>query len=840
MMKNYFVKDGCLAKRSANWLKLALALFSATAVLVTSPASAQDDDSDKFLEEIVVTGTPRGVSKMDTSLSVTTVSADRAQNFVPQGTVDILRSIPGIRAESTGGDSNGNITVRGVPLGGGGSKFLQLHEDGLPVLQFGDIIVGNADNYYTYDNTVKRIEAVKGGTAATLASNSPSGIINFVSKTGAEQGGSFAYTIGLDYDSDRIDFDYGQPVGDDWSFHIGGFYRNGEGVRKVGFDAEDGGQIKLSVTRNFDNGSARIYGKVLDDRTATILPMPVTLSNGALPGLDPRFASNIPAGLAANTSTSGDGGIRRSSIRDGNAVKSQVIGGELSLDVSDTLTLTERFRAAKNSGKFFGAFSVGVGDATDPFSAIGGRGGPYENASTFDALVTNADQLTLGYASGVGSDIPLTQQELESLNGNGLIQEIRNFDNDINSLDNFTNDISLTKDFGSADLTVGYYSARQEIDIDWYWQAHIAGVSDEPRLLDLFSGTTRLTSNGQTAFGAPVWGNCCTRDTAIDTSLNAIYAALNWEVGDNLRVNASVRYDDGEGNGSWVSGTVNQIDLDDDGVISFAEANAETITVADRVNTAFSYDWSYTSFALGANWAINDSWAVFGNISEGGRANVDRLADAGFIIDGQAQPGSVENTVSMYEIGVKHEADSYGIFATAFFVATDDVNSEAARGLDTPARVREFESTGLEVELVANVGDISIFGGLTYTNAEIVGSNDPSVIGNTPRRQPDMVYSGTFAYNFNVHRVGLSMFGRDDSFVGDDNTNKLDGYTTLNLFADFALSDQLGLRLAVNNVTDEIGLTEAEGGFQSINGFDIIRARSITGRSSSLQLNYQF
>lgn len=777
---------------------------------------------------------------MDTSLSVTTVSADRAQNFVPQGTVDILRSIPGIRAESTGGDSNGNITVRGVPLGGGGSKFLQLHEDGLPVLQFGDIIVGNADNYFTYDESVERIEAVKGGTAATLASNSPSGIINFVSKTGKEQGGRFVYTAGLDFDSDRIDFSYGQPVGDDWTFHIGGFYRNGEGVRKVGFDAEDGGQIKLSVTRNFDKGHVRLYGKILDDRTATILPMPVTLSNGALPGLDPRFASNIPAGLAANTSTSGDGGIRRSSIRDGNNVSSRVVGGEISLDISDTLILTERFRAARNSGSFFGAFSVGVGAATDPFSAIGGRGGPYENAFTEGVLVTAADQLTLGFAAGVGSDAPLTQQELASLNGNGLIQEIRTFDNDINSLDNFTNDISLTKDFGMAELTVGYYTARQDIDIDWYWQAHIADVRDEPRLLDLFSGTTRLTSNGQTAFGAPVWGNCCTRDTQIETSLDAVYAALDWQVSDNLTVNASLRYDQGEGNGSWVTGTANAIDLDADGEISFAEANAETITVANRVNRSFSYDWDYMSFAVGANWVLNDSWAVFGNISEGGRANVDRLADAGFIIDGQAQPGSVENTVSMYELGIKHEGESYGIFATAFYVETDDVNSESARGLDTPARVREFESTGLEIEAVAEFGNISLFGGLTYTDAEIVGSNDAGVIGRTPRRQPDLLFSSTAAYNFNVHRVGLSMFGRDDSFVGDDNSNRLDGYTTFNLFADFALSDQLGIRLAVNNVTDEIGLTEAEGGFQSVNGFDVIRARSITGRSSILQINYQF
>lgn len=127
-------------------------------------AQEEEDESNAEsinLETIIVTGSVRGTTKLESSNSVTTVSQARAASFVPQGTVDILRSIPGIRAESTGGDSNGNITVRGVPLGGGGSRFLQLHEDGLPVLQFGDIIVGNADNYFTYDQTVNVVKPLK-------------------------------------------------------------------------------------------------------------------------------------------------------------------------------------------------------------------------------------------------------------------------------------------------------------------------------------------------------------------------------------------------------------------------------------------------------------------------------------------------------------------------------------------------------------------------------------------------------------------------------------------------------------------------------------------------------
>ena len=816
-----------------------MTLVLATVCLSPGLAPAQDEEQG-FLEEVIVTATPRGVSKMDTSLSITTVSADRAENFVPQGAVDVLRSIPGIRAESSGGDSNGNITVRGVPLGGGGSKFLQLHEDGLPILEFGDIIVGNADNYMAYDFTIERVEAVKGGTAATLASNSPSGVINFITKTGANEGGSFAFTTGLDYDSNRVDFAYGQPFGNDWSFHVGGFYRSGEGVRPTGFTSEDGGQIRLSVTKDFEEGSVRLYGKVLDDQTATILPMPVTAQNGALPGLDPRFASNIPADLIANVTTSGDGGLRRSSIRDGNGTQSNVFGGEVKLEIRDNLLLNDRFRISRNSGKFFGAFSVRVADAADP-AGFFGVDGPFQNPITEQYLVNPLQPLGFGFASGPNASEPLSAAELGNLNGNGLIQEIRTFDNDINSLDNFSNDLSLTFLFDNADLTVGYYTSTQELDIDWYWQTHLADVSDEPRLIDVFSGSERLTSNGQLAFGAPVWGNCCTRDTELEADVDAVYAAFNWTPTDSLSLNASLRYDEGEGRGSWVQGSPAAIDLDGDGVISFAESNAETITVADRAGRSFSYDWDYVSFALGGNWIINDSWAVFGNFSEGGRVNFDRLADGGFIIEGQAQPNSVENTLRTFEVGVKNESDWYGIFATAFYVETEDVNSEAARGLETPARVREFESTGFEVEVVADIGDISIFGGLTFTDAEIVGSNDPGIIGNTPRRQPDLVYSSTVAYNLNEHVFGISFYGRDDSFIGDDNTLKLDGYTAFNAFVNYRLSDRLGLRLAVNNLTDEIGLTEAEGGDpQTINGFDVIRARSIAGRSSSLQLRYDF
>ncbi len=43
-------------------------------------------------------------------------------------------------------------------------------EDGLPILEFGDIIFGNADNFLRADRSVARVEAVRGGSASTFRS----------------------------------------------------------------------------------------------------------------------------------------------------------------------------------------------------------------------------------------------------------------------------------------------------------------------------------------------------------------------------------------------------------------------------------------------------------------------------------------------------------------------------------------------------------------------------------------------------------------------------------------------------------------------------------------------
>ena len=118
-------------------------------------------------------------------MAITSIKPKTLGQLGATTTAEVFKSIPGIHSESTGGEGNANISVRGVPISTGGSKFLQLHEDGLPVMQFGDIMFGNADIFLRSDKTLARVEAIRGGSASTFASNSPAGIINFISKTGS-------------------------------------------------------------------------------------------------------------------------------------------------------------------------------------------------------------------------------------------------------------------------------------------------------------------------------------------------------------------------------------------------------------------------------------------------------------------------------------------------------------------------------------------------------------------------------------------------------------------------------------------------------------------------------
>jgi outer membrane receptor for ferrienterochelin and colicin len=110
---------------------------------------------------------------MDSSISVSTLDADQIQTSGAQNAADLLRSIPGIRSESSGGAGNANVSVRGLPVASGGSKYVQYQVDGMPVLEFGDTAFATPDTFLRTDYNIDHVEAVRGGSSSIFASNAP-------------------------------------------------------------------------------------------------------------------------------------------------------------------------------------------------------------------------------------------------------------------------------------------------------------------------------------------------------------------------------------------------------------------------------------------------------------------------------------------------------------------------------------------------------------------------------------------------------------------------------------------------------------------------------------------
>lgn len=815
----------------------ALTVFASPAFV--SPVMAQDADNaaDTVNEDefIVVTGVARGQNRLESSVSISSVDAEAIGDLNPRSSADLIRQIPGIRSEASGGEGNANIAVRGIPVSTGGARYIQLQEDGLPVLEFGDIIFGNADNFVRADRNVARVEAIRGGSASTFASNSPGGVINFISKTGAQEGGAIQGTIGVDFETYRLDFDYGASLGDDTYFHVGGFYRTGEGVRATGYNGHNGGQIKANLTKEFDGGYIRFHGKYLDDSTPTILPQPVFVGGtndnpdyNAIPNFDPRTDSLYSQFITDGITLDGSNNPTAFDIHDGLEVGVQSLGVEFEYEFGGGWTATNRFRFAHNTGAFVSPFPASAGTAQSIADGIGGPGSTLQFASGPN-LGQAADPSTIG--------------------GNGLLTNIVLFNTRLNDLDNLANDFRLSNEFdfggGSATFTAGFYFSNQQVDTDWLWTSYVQTVEGDGNavLVDVFdAGGNQITQGGYVGFGASFFGNCCRRNYDVSYDTYAPFASLALELGD-LTLDGSIRYDFGNAEGT-ITGSdtgfgagITSFDFDGNGNISPAEAQTSTLPFGSA--RPVDYNYNYVSFSIGANYLVSNDLSVFARYSQGGRHTADRslFSPAVSVVDGDTPGGDsgVIANVDQIEAGLKYQSGGVRFYATGFFAETSENNVEIAPLLITST---DYEAYGVELEGSYSVGGFSISAGGTWTDSEIVRSQTAANVGNTPRRQADFVYQGTAQYENDFFTLGVNAIGTTESFTQDSNQLVLPSYTQVNAFLAVRPLDNLEVSLNANNLFNEFGYTEAEEG--SIPGNGIVRARSIAGRTVSASVRVEF
>ncbi len=816
-----------------NEMKFRNILIASTALSMSvAPAYAQETPAEEEEGDIiVVTGVARGQNPLEASVTVSSLDPDFIDQTAPRSVAELFRNLPGIRSESSGGEGNANIQVRGLPVASGGAKFLQLHEDGLPVLEFGDITFGNADIFLRSDFNVARVESIRGGSASTFASNSPGGIINLISKTGEQEGGSIQLLGGLDYGEFRIDADYGGELAEDLFFHIGGFYRQGEGPREIGFDGNRGGQIKLNITKKFDAGYFRVHGKYLNDRAVAYLPNPVLVTGT---DADPEF-NNVAnfdinedslhsANFISSVSLDANNNPDTFDIRDGQRPLVAALGFETEIEVADGLFLTNRFRYADVSGSFTSPFPASIDTAANVAGDFG-------------------DGASLQFFNGASAG--------QAVDPNSLVARIVLFNVNLNSLDNITNDFRLTKefDFGSSSLSLtgGFYKSFQDINTEWLWTSHLLEVrgDGEAGLIDAVDGDGNVvTQNGTVAFGASFFGNCCRRVYDVNYDTNAPFAAATFQT-NNLTLDASIRFDFGSADGEVFGADLGDgrvgvaaIDVNSDGVISPAEEQTSIIPLGNPGLVNYNYD--YTSYSFGANYLLNDDLSVFARYSRGGRANADRILFNSNNIDNAT--GALLNTdvaidfVEQVEAGVKYRTGAVQFYGTFFHATTTEENFEATT---QTVFSRSYRANGVELEGVYNIGNFSVSAGATYTDAIITSDSiSPANEGNRPRRQADFIYQITPQYANDFFTVGANIVGTTSSFAQDNEGLVLPGFAQVNAFFSVRPVERVQFSINANNLFNTTGFTEAEEG--NIPGNGIVRARSINGRTISAAVRFDF
>jgi len=787
-------------------------------------------------QTIIVTGIVKagGQNRLDSSISVSSLNQDELMKTAPRSTAEIFRALPGIRAESSAGGGNSNIAVRGMPLSTGGAKYVSLQEDGLPILLFGDFDFAPADGFYKVDGTLDRVESVRGGTASTLTTNGPGGIINFISKTGSTEGGSIALSTGLDHDDYRAEFEYGGALTDTVYFHVGGHWQQGGDYRDLGFDAVSGGQIRASLTKEFENGFIRVNSKWLDKADATYMPQAAGLSGDevtdSIAGFSATNDSLHSPYIRNGRDVDGNNTVNNYDLADGIRTQIKSLGVEANFDIGAGINLDAKARYQDISGYFNAPFTHLVGDAdTVLASTYGGASGRFFN--------------------GPGAGNPVTSASLAAATGNPYVSEVAYFNTDLDDMSNFASELRASKSLAfegsSLDLTAGYFLMNQKFVQDWHWNRFLTSTDTNAALIDV----NGFTDNGILGYNQAFGWTGTNRNYDLEYQARAPFVAGSWALDNGLTIDGSVRFDTIEQTGTRTEGAGGAFDVDGDDIIDAPEMMVSLNTGQGGIA---NFEVDHTSFTLGANYLVSDTLSVFGRYSDGAAFNGERQLFNSLNAGGGLVPGGEETYVDeteQFEAGVKWQESSDAIpgqldlYVTYFNAETKEDNYEITT---MTALGNTYVSQGIETEFKYGYGGLDLSGSVTFTDAEIDDSDTaPANIGNTPRRQADWIWSLTPTYTIDgLGRIGVNFTGTTDTYVDDDNVYVMPGATITNFFADWDITEQATLSVGVNNVFDEVLFTEAENGrvfdTDGDGAADVIVARSINGTSATATLRYRF
>ncbi len=688
------------------------------------------------LRQKVETGTFGGQTVLESSVAISVANQDNLRKIGARNLADVLETVPGYYVDGSAGEVFSRVYARGVSASASrtnGWYYNNLYEDGLPVSNVSWDLV-NPDFFYRYDETVSRLEAIRGGSSAITAPNSPGGIFNFISNRGsAETNVLISAGAGLHGNGQlmgRFDYNIGGAIDSEnnWYYNIGGFLELDQGARTLNYNGNESGQIKANITKTNDSGFFKFYAKALSATNVVHPELPYTNWTSPTPIADFNTAtSSVLLPSVNETVTNGQrylsnpDATREYNNTDLVQPQDLVLGFQFEQKLGSWKVQNNMKFSSKilNWNTTVLSTNLPVGNNTDesflPYYATGYGGNSALGISFFDngvvdwnvlgtnttlasvALQTSFDDV---FDSQIVGTSTLPRDEV-------MVYHTKEVKSTINE---FMDEFRLSREVGNHNLLLGGYFSNSNVEFTQDADGIIATVEDNPRILSAVlnnaDGTTvdLMTENGLTNIGGFDYINA-----EADQRILSFFVADNWAVSDRVNIEVGVRAEsvriEGEKDGYNSSYDVGGLD-----------GNPSTgydgqVRAANGVTYLFDDIYNYASASLGMNIKLTDNIAIFARGTFGNKAPELTYYFNNFI---NAQPTKADlQTITQLETGVKYNSERFTVFVTGFYSGLDNVNlatsvNSPVLGSYSPEPLFNSVQT-LGVELEGNINIVNGF-----------------------------------------------------------------------------------------------------------------------------------
>lgn len=716
---------------------------AATPATQTTPSTDQSSvDEGEAAADIVVTGVTQKTKKVESTISINTITEQDMKLLAANGTAQLLANIPGFLAEGgTAGESHNNVQVRGLPQAGG-YRYVPNLIDGLPVYEEPEAPFMNNDVFIKNDIMVERVEAIKGGPGGILYSNALGAAVNYITRTGT-QDFEAGYRLELgNYNRVRNDLFISGPISKNLTFAVGGFYRTSNGVRDPGFTANKGGQIRgnLKFTTDDDTLSILLSAQHIDDVTAFYQNIPYAVSADARPGttaapffVDPGKIQNLGIDFRTGTPVSNqtsfyqmyDGSGQRFNldIKDGIHPKFDIFTARVEKDLGDGWRIAANVRSTKGTSGFSALFQDPPVDTR--FLISGNPANPGDGgflglirSAPYAAYYTNAVGVRAYYTDSVTGTNLASAQAGPTVLANNVPVSARV------DASTFVTDLRLSKslDLGWSkhDVTLGLYNSHFTYDVFSVFGRGYSSIEERSRKVDFYA----VDANGAQV------GPSITKDGLANPALfglaadsselsRAFYALDHISLMDGrLNVDAGFRYQQLRINrvttNSFNPGNT-CANLTPSNVVAGSTQDSLALKCVSIPNGAPQYDtakYSGSGFSLGANYKLfsgdSGETAVYGTVAKSFR--LPGFED--YIFGGPATNASTGETAGgdlveriwQYEAGIRHVSRAWTLSLSGFVI---------------DFKAKEQLGTTL-VDLSANVGGVPCTTVPTPNNCPVV------------------------------------------------------------------------------------------------------------------------